>query len=293
MKALDKIILGTVQLGLPYGINNSKGMPTTDESIQLLSFAYKSGIRTLDTAEAYGMSQKIIGIYHNQNSASKFNVITKYSKSVNNNDDIIFNVENDLKELSIASLGGYMFHNYPDYLANKNQLPKLISLKKRGIIKKLGVSVYTNEEIDSLLDNDEIDFIQLPFNLLDNNNLRLSSLKKLKDRNKEVHIRSAFLQGLFYRSLDELPDKLTILKHNLKQIHEISAAANISMSSLALGYAIKNQFIDHVLIGVDNKQQLANNVEDINTSSTIPDMFFNQIDEIHVLEKELLNPVNW
>ncbi|MDR6786131.1 aryl-alcohol dehydrogenase-like predicted oxidoreductase [Pedobacter africanus] len=293
MENLFKVILGTVQLGLPYGVNNFKGVPTVDESIEILSTAHDLGIRVLDTAEAYGFAQKVIGDYHKHNPQRKFEVITKYSSSANDKNDLIYNILNDLKELSVNSLSGYMFHNFSDYKKNQSKIASLASLKKEGLVKKIGVSTYTNEEIYDLLDDSDIDFVQLPFNLFDNNNLRLSALKQLKLSGKEVHVRSVFLQGLFYKDINDLSEKLSGLKKELVRLNEIANVACTSISSLALGYALENDFIDHVLIGVDDKDQLLANVNHINESKIIPERIFNLINEINIIDKDLLNPSNW
>lgn len=293
MLSMHKMILGTVQLGIPYGINNSKGMPTVEESMTILDEAYKFGIRVLDTAEAYGDSQKVIGLFNAQNPTRKFEVITKYSSSKNHTGSILDNIEHDLKELSVTSLKGYMFHNYGDYLTNRNEFVHLLGLKQQGIIKKIGVSVYTNEEIDGVLEDNDVDFVQLPYNLLDNNNLRLSVLEKLKLQNKEVHVRSIFLQGLFYKEMESLTPKLRALKNDLIKINDIANEASCTVSALAIGYALRNKLIDHVLIGVDNRDQLKNNIGYINLSNAIHEDVFEKIDEIHVSHKELLNPINW
>jgi aryl-alcohol dehydrogenase-like predicted oxidoreductase len=60
---MSKLILGTVQFGLEYGVNNQKGIPSSNEIKKILDFAFKRKINILDTAEAYGNSQERIGEY--------------------------------------------------------------------------------------------------------------------------------------------------------------------------------------------------------------------------------------
>ena len=60
MQCIDKLVLGTVQLGMDYGINNSSGKPDQREAVSLLAAAYSKGIKYLDTAEAYGTAQQVI-----------------------------------------------------------------------------------------------------------------------------------------------------------------------------------------------------------------------------------------
>ena len=78
----NKLILGTVQFGLNYGINNSKGKPSQEEVKKVLDFASDKGINNLDTAESYGDSYEVIGNYH-KSSRSKFKIHTKFEKFPN------------------------------------------------------------------------------------------------------------------------------------------------------------------------------------------------------------------
>ena len=115
MSTYNKLILGTVQFGLNYGINNSIGKPNQATVNQLLDTAFNNNIRFLDTAEAYGNSQEVIGQYHDQ-SNNKFKVITKFSSARTDlpltlKDRIKANIET----LCIDSLYCYMFHNYEDF----------------------------------------------------------------------------------------------------------------------------------------------------------------------------------
>src|SRR5258706_13660907 len=165
-----KFILGTVQFGLPYGINNGLGKPDQHEVNSILDFAYQSGIRLLDTAEAYGDSQEVIGKYHRQ-SANRFEIITKFSSK---RDDLPVQlkerIKRNLETLAVDSLYSYMFHSFSDFKSYYQAFQsELRELKQTGVVQRLGVSVYTNQEIEELLKVDDIDLIQLPFNLLDNN----------------------------------------------------------------------------------------------------------------------------
>jgi len=64
------------------------------------------------------------------------------------------------------------------------------------------------------------------------------------------------------------------------------------MATLALNFALQNTYIDKVIIGVDSKVQLQQNLI-LSNSFTIPPEVFNIVSKINVNEKELLNPANW
>lgn len=289
MQAMNKIVLGTVQLGLNYGINNNSGKPDKTESNKILSFAYDRGIRLLDTAEAYGDSQEIIGDYHKR-SNNKFDVITKLS-SKKTFKNLTSRVLSDLDALNASSLYCYMFHSYSDfklyYEVNKKEIGKL---KESGIIRKIGTSIYTNEEMDDLLSYD-VDLIQLPFNLLDNHTQRGDLIMKAKEKGIEIHTRSVFLQGLFFKETDHLPNSLIELAGPLNSLKGIARAYKMAIPDLALSYVIQQKEIDKVLIGVESVKQLQQNIASVNSS--IPDEAVKEIDNIKIENTQLLNPAKW
>lgn len=288
----NKLILGTVQFGLDYGINNTKGKPSDKTIKKILDLAYKNGIEYLDTAEAYGNSQERIGFYH-KNSLNKFKIITKFSSSITKlSDDIETRILENLKSLDVDSLYCYMFHSFNDFkLFFMKYKEKLILLRNKGILNKIGVSVYTNEELEKVLDFEEINLIQIPFNLFDNSNLRGDVLRRAQKKGVEIHTRSVFLQGLFFKGKDNLQGNLKDLKLPLERVENLSEKNNILISDIALNYAYTNNSIDKVLIGVDNEKQLSMNIESI--KKRIDENVFTEINNIKIYKKELLNPSNW
>ena len=101
----NKLILGTVQMGLAYGINNKIGKVSLSKSLDILKCAFDNGIRTLDTAEVYGDAHYIIGLFHERFPDSKFNIITKFPHSIKR--DLIKDKLSDyLNVLSVKSLDG-------------------------------------------------------------------------------------------------------------------------------------------------------------------------------------------
>ena len=167
---------------------------------------------------------------------------------------------------------------------------ELIECKKNGLVKNIGVSIYTNTQFEDCISNKEIDIIQSPFNVLDNENLRGQLLQSALNENKIVHTRSAFLQGLFYIK-NNFPKKLEPLKKYIQKVTRIAEKNNYSVAELALNYCLTQKNIQNVLIGVDSKQQLLENIETAKKGISIN--VVNEIKDIQVKEIELLNPANW
>jgi len=281
---VKKLILGTVQFGLKYGINNSNGKPKKEDVFKILSYAYEKGIRYLDTAESYGKTHDLIGEYHKRNPKKKFNIITKFPHNLNG--DLEIKINTYLDQLVVNNLHAILFHSFESYIKHKAQLKRKINS-----LDNIGVSVYTNEQMLEVINDINIDIIQLPFNLFDNTNLRGELLIKAKAKNKIIHTRSAFLQGLFFMQNDSTNEIRKKLDKEINYISNISTKYSISIGSLALNYCLKETNIDGVLIGVDSLEQLKQNISF--TDNNICDSYIKDINKINILNIELLNPSLW
>lgn len=286
----SKIILGTVQLGLDYGINNKSGKPKLTEAFEILSSAYKKGVRILDTAEAYGSSQEVIGSFHTKNPETKFNVISKVSK-YGNLGNFKDNILKSLKVLEIESFYGYMVHNYQTLKENPSIYTEMLNIKNDGFTKLIGISLYENEEIQDVIDNYRFDFIQIPYNLLDNHNFRGEIIEKARKSGLEIHTRSSFLQGLFFMDIMQLPKSIDPIKKDLERIKGICNSHNMKVQDLSLGYVNSKSYIDQIVIGVDSNKQLLSNLK--SAQNVLSEEIILEVEEIEVENKEMLNPTNW
>jgi len=286
----NKLILGTVQFGLKYGINNSIGKLKKDEVLSLMKFAYNSGIRILDTAEAYGNAHQLIGDFHNKNDNLKFKIITKFPHKIKLS-LIGTKIIEYLDLLHVKTLDIIMFHSFESFQSNYKALNSLNELKSNGLINNVGVSVYTNAQLESLLNEDLITVVQLPFNLLDNSNVRGDLINRLKEKGKIIHTRSAFLQGLFFKNTNDKNPIVQELKTELELLNQISIGSNCSIEELALSYCINQKNIDNVIIGVDSISQLNANIKA--SGFQIKENALKTINGIVVKDLELLNPSLW
>lgn len=288
----NKLILGTVQFGLDYGINNHRGKPEESEVFKILDLAFQNSIFILDSAEAYGNSHERIGAYHKQ-SKNRFNIVTKFSpKRTDLPADLTRRIQQNIEVLQVSSLHAYLYHSFSDFETFYPEHKKHFQqLKSQGMIQKFGVSVYTNEEIEKLLAYDTIELIQLPFNLLDNNSQRADILQRAKNKGIEIHTRSVFLQGLFFRELSRYSGALISLKPYVDQLNLLSNEHHLQLKDVALTYCLQQKNIDKVLIGVDTSNQLQENLQSL--QYVLSESVLNQIDSIKVEETELLNPGNW
>ena len=210
-----------------------------------------------------------------------FKIVSKYPKGVTPVGEM-FN--GSLQRLKVENLYGYLLHHFEVYKNNPKVWDEFVALKESGKVQKIGFSLYSPEELQFILDNKSpFDLIQVPFNIFDKKFLPL--MKEVHEKGVEIHVRSTFLQGLFFKDRETLPEKLKPMKKYLLQLDEFSKQSGLSISEIALNYTLQNPYIDGVLIGVDNVEQLNMNLASV--KETPIDI------EIEVKEQELLNPVNW
>jgi len=291
MRNNSKIALGAVQFGIDYGVNSTEGQVEPKEVENILHYARSKGINLLDTAPAYGSSEKVLGQIGTEN----FKVVTKTrhfdSLEINDSDVNLLNNDfyNSLKNLRQDSVYGVLVHNADDLLKSGSEkiFKQLQKLKHAKKIVKIGVSVYDHSQLQTILDNFDIDLVQLPFNILDRRMVDSGMLVKLQEKDIEVHARSVFLQGLLLMSEQNRPDKFNRWSGLWRIWHEWLNDNQLTALEATIRHAVSMPEISKVLVGVDNVGQL----EEIAVASTgelpkIPnELFTNDID--------LLNPSNW
>ncbi len=272
---LEKIALGTVQFGLDYGISNSQGQTSLSEIQNILELCQKNGVVTLDTAMAYGNSEENLGKFDLQ----KFNVVSKF---ILENNKIEVLLQKSLSNLNLSSVYGYLYHRPLE--VTKESWEQLRDLKDKGFINKIGFSFNTVDETSFVLDKGFIpDLIQVPFNVLDDRFKQIAT--ELKEKyNTEVHTRSTFLQGLFFIESDNLNDYFKPIKNILKNLQE---TYKNDLATYLMQYVLRQDFVDKMVLGVNNKLQLDSNIKSLLNFSAE-----NTLEHISVEEKYIV-PSLW
>jgi aryl-alcohol dehydrogenase-like predicted oxidoreductase len=286
MNLTHKLILGTAQFGMDYGINNNSGQVSKEEVCKILHFAYRQDVCMLDTSSAYGNSESVLGNELTDKSL-KFNVISKYPRSSQHVESILRKTLLDLRQ---STLHGYLIHHF-DFFQEKPAIwEEMIFVKEIGLTEKIGFSLYSCEQLQYLFDNDiKFDLLQIPYNIFDR---RFEPyFDELKKRNVTIHTRSVFLQGLFFRNINLLDKKFAPLIPYLNELNNYCHEIEITIEELVLRYVISNPYIDGVLIGIDNCEQLKSNINTLNRGVTSQDIDF--VKSLKIKETQLLNPANW
>jgi aryl-alcohol dehydrogenase-like predicted oxidoreductase len=296
---LNKLTLGTVQFGLDYGINNPNGKPSLEKSLEMLDLAWAKGIRIFDTAYAYGDAEEVLGEFNRtREPGAEMKIITKLkpnilSESSGQPSDIIeSNLRESLKRLGRDYVDGYLFHT-PAYIYNNEAVEAMAALKKQGLAKNIGVSIYEEADAVYAAGLKDFDYIQVPYSVFDQRADRVGFFEIAKKNNIKVFARSAFLQGLFFMPEDKIPPHLEIAKPYFKKLDEIIGKYNLSRQQAALLFSYKNKNIDHVVFGVDNLLQLKEDIETVQKNADCGECIKELKENFVNVEKSIIFPSLW
>ena len=264
---ISRLSLGTVQLGMEYGISNHAGKPPRKASLELLQYATDAGINTLDTSPHYGNAEEIIGEFNGIRDKT-LNVVTKFRIShdaagnyAKAKDEVFRSVKTSLTSLKIHKIPVCLFHQQAGQpLQQMIELLEriLTDLKKEELIDIGGISIFNPEDMHIALATDVICAMQVPLNVFDQQLIRETASGYLK--NKLIFARSVFLQGLLLMHGNELPHHLKPAAPFLRRLNGLAEEAGMTTTELVFAFVRDIKEVSSVLIGALNLQQMKENL---------------------------------
>jgi aryl-alcohol dehydrogenase-like predicted oxidoreductase len=284
-----KLGLGTVQLGIDYGIANRTGKLDKAEAVAILHAAADGGIECFDTAAAYGDSEEIIGRFIKE-SGFQPKLCTKFSCCAL--------AERELRE-SLACLGVERLDYFLLHKPAEVFLPEfgavLESIRKNPAVGKVGVSVYSIDEVLECL-NHGVEVLQIPFNIIDSRLVTSGLLKRLKSRGVELHARSIYLQGMLISgTTTKLPGESLPpgAEKYLEMLEMLAKEQGLSVKELCFLYVRDCGDIDRFFIGCETVEQVVENL----ALYRLPKLSKEFIDKAQALfgdvPDKILNPALW
>jgi len=283
----EKLVIGSAQFGMRYGIASASGKVRGNEVAAILDLANANGIAAMDTAKTYGNSEEVIGNYLKKRPESSWDIITKISSAEK---DIAAQIDDSAEKLTRRP-STLLAHSAKLYLDGWFQ-KGIADAKDRQIIRKTGVSLYNEDEINRVTRAvPGTDVVQLPMNILDTRLHRRGLLARLRDLGVEIHIRSAFLQGLFYLPDTALQRRFSDAVAPLNKLKSIAAKAGLTLAELSLLWLTSLPEISKVIIGVDSKAQLGAHLETLGKQAD--SAVFQTALSVRYENENILNPSRW
>lgn len=305
-KPQSTLALGTVQLGLPYGIANQQGQPDDHQAKAILKCAAKHGITLFDTAAAYGTSEQVIGRSLSAAQKQELTVSTKLDPLADLDEsasdaEVIARVEHSvyqsLYRLGLKTLPVLMLHRWTHYHFKAGLIIKTLQqLQAQGLIQKLGASVQSLEEGLEALHAPEINFIQLPFNILDQRWSKAGFGGAAQaQKGTHIQVRSSLLQGLLTLPANQWPVQFADVAPALVDFLDKAQQKyeRISKADLCLAYARSLPWVDSVVVGAETLAQLEENMALFLRNDFTPDQIEKIDHTLPFVPDNLLNPALW
>jgi len=289
-KVVSKLVLGSANFGLDYGLANKLGKISEKEFENILSLAAGAGVEMIDTAQSYGDSEKRLGA---RSSDGYFKIITKINVALDDDQQknkISCLVKQSCNRLNQPRLYAVLLHRPEILLSDQGFaiIKELRSLKDQNFISKIGISIYEPEILQEISRLFQFDIVQMPFNIFDQQILLSGWSNKLKDRGVEIHTRSVFLQGLLLMRKPSLHNYfIRNWPESFKTWYKFLKDYNLNCLNVALSFALKQDWIDKIVVGVDSSAQLRALLE-IEKSPLSLDF-----PQIQCDDPNLINPSNW
>jgi aryl-alcohol dehydrogenase-like predicted oxidoreductase len=261
--SVKKIVLGTAQLGMNYGIANTTGMPDQKAANAIVDAALCGGIREFDTAQGYGKSEEVLGkALAKHPMKNKAKIISKLSPTLTDCSAISIrsSIQKSLDKLGVDRLYALLLHReeHLDFLS-QGLADSLSAMVQEGLVEHLGVSVYSPQKALEALDIEDIEFIQLPTNILDNRFVEAGIFEKAQNQGKTIYIRSVFLQGLLL--MENVPEKMGFAAQTHAAFRALAREFEISPEEFALMYVQKAFPASKILCGADTPEQVTQNIQ--------------------------------
>ena len=288
--------IGTVQFGQDYALNIGETQPGISEVSDILKLAAGAGIQVLDTASAYGDSERVLGQALGRD--HEFRIVTKTASFAANvigaadAEILTATFKASLAAMDVTSVYGLLIHNADNLLSEGGEFlyAAMERLKQDGSVENIGVSLYTAQQIERLSVRYELDIVQVPVSILDQRLIAGGQLNELRRQGVEVHARSIFLKGLIFAEPAQLPAHFDTARPGIEALREEARSQGVSLRAAALSFVLGQDSIGTVLVGLTSAKQLSEILDDarVAENAALP-----QADRFALNRIEHLNPALW
>ena len=299
---LSAFALGTVQLGLTYGLGEHAEKPTEEAAFAILDKAVDLGVNTLDTANNYGESEAVIGRWLTKRRAEGKKlpyIVTKVGPLKHGSydilrDDVMYQLEGCMKRLCIDKLDIFMLHDFEDYNKDRDALQKIFTeIKSQGLYDYSAISAYSRHDY-SVIAESGFDATQIPINVFDWGQIENGGMQKLADSGMMIFTRSVFLQGLVFHTPEDLDPRMEFCFPYLRRFIELYKEFELSPAALALSFVLSLPGVTQAVMGCDTADQVESNCKLFDQTVTLTQDQLDKLhDAFHGIDPRVINPGTW
>ena len=279
----NKIILGVTQFGLNYGLLNQHNLNKKKKLKQILNYSKKKGINSLYTSIYYGNANKFLSTEN----LNYFKIYIKFKSRDLLKKNFLRGFDKIKKKFKKKDL--ILMLDRFENLKNRERSKiynTILDLKKDKKINRFGYSIYSFKNLKKICNQFKPYILQCPYNVIDRRLEEKKLLQFLKINKIEIHVRSIFLQGLLILHYSKHPRKFLRWKKFFKKFDDQIQHYKISNLGWCLKFIEKNKYINKILLGVDNIDQLQEICSFKNNVKI-------KYPKIYVKNEKLINPSKW
>ena len=297
---VSALSLGTVQLGIPYGLNKAAGKTDRETSFRILDIAHQAGVNWLDTAAAYGDSEQVVGDWlrtvpadTQPLTATKVNALDHTSLSTLRA-SLKEQVQLSKERLGLEQIPLLMIHHCEEYFEDPDNMRQVFEeLKAEGDIRYSGMSAYAFHDYGAIADSG-FDAVQIPVNLFDWRQIENGGIGRLEQAGMIVFARSVYLQGLVFRKPADLDERMRFAGPTLERFHAMCAEFGMDPACLAASFALSLPGISSLVIGCRNEKQIIDSVRQIEQAR---ELNADQMEQIRLAfrdtDERVITPMLW
>ena len=265
-RPLPAMTVGTVQLGMDYGIANESGKPDEAKSFAILRTAFGQGALSLDTSPAYGDSEEIIGRFLKTWEGERPYITTKVPVLRDPSGDFgswaLASAERSLRRLGVDRLDCLLLHGADNlYGFGEKAAAAMEQILHRGYADRVGVSLYTAGDIEAMLRYPVFTATQIPMSIFDQRLIAGGYVRRLSDAGFAVFVRSVFLQGVFFLDPDRVTDPILVKEAvpAIRLIRRITEETGMTVPELAISFIRDTPGVSSLVLGADDPDQVLEN----------------------------------
>ncbi len=299
---LSRFSLGTVQLGIRYGLGEHAEKPSEQEAFAILDRAMECGVNNLDTANNYGDSEAVIGRWLQKRRSEGKElpwIVTKVGPFKHDSldilrDDILYQVESCRKNLGVDTIDCLMLHNFEDYEQDPDTIRKVFEeLKRQKAYEMSAISAYSHHDYGAIADSG-FDATQLPINVFDWSKIDDGGIEKIKNAGMSIFARSVFLQGMVFHTPEDLDPKMDFCFPALREYLRLAKEFGLRPEVLALSFVLSLPGVTTAVLGCDTPDQVAANCALFDATVSLSEA---QLEQLHNafrnIDRRMINPALW
>lgn len=289
-------MLGTVQLGLSYGIANKTGQPSYETARDIIKCAYEGGVNCFDTAAGYGVSEEVLGkALSDLGIAGKVAVVSKITPMAGDlSPEAAFgiveeSVTESLRRLKLDALSACLFHREENF----SYVEALIKLRQKGLVRRIGSSTVTPEGACAIVASGLAEAVQVPVSMIDQRFTRSGLCRDARTRDVAVFARSIYLQGLLLMPEADIADELSAAIPVRRDLQRLADEAGMTMAELAVRYVLSFEDVTCIVVGVETVEQMRENLR-LFGKGPLDESLTRAISEsVPDLPADVVDPRNW